>query len=380
MAGEVSNCTYHSSGHLYFSLKDEHSRTKCVMFKHQVSQLQVRLRNGMRVVVSGSISVYERDGQYQLYASHVEEAGMGDWFIAFQQLKDKLDKEGWLDPARKRPLPAFPLRIGIITSETGAALQDFLTVLSRRWPIARLYLFPAQVQGAAAPDSLTQAMIRAAGYPLDVILLGRGGGSIEELWAFNSESLAYAVIDCPIPVITGIGHETDFTIADFVADQRANTPTAAAELAVPDQRVYRKQMDQSMAAMIRIMRSRSAEENRALAGQLKRPPFRFPTRFIDEKKQALDQSVDKMVQSMWLGLFKKKETLDRTGKMLHQLSPHSILDRGYAMIRDEQGRVITSTRQVSPQDSLQVQLKDGHIDVHVADVKEAIPRGEKENI
>ncbi len=370
VAGEVSNCTYHGSGHIYFSLKDENSRIRCVMFRSQAQGLKIRLKEGMRVTAAGSITVYERDGQYQLIASHIEETGLGDWFLAFQQLKEKLDREGLLDPSRKKPLPLYPESIGLITSETGAALQDFLTVLHRRWPSAKLTLFASLVQGEMAPQSLTKAVNKAQDYDLDLILLGRGGGSIEELWAFNSESLAYAIANSKIPIISGVGHETDFTIADFVADQRANTPTAAAELAVPDAKQLVRQLDGLMAAMKNRVNQHLSQEKRALEAMTLRAPFRFPTRFLDEQRQALDTLQLQLVQLMEKDFKDRNTHLAHTGEKLHQLSPLSTLGRGYAFIQDETEAVITRINQVSQEQQVTVTLQDGRFNASVISIKE----------
>jgi exodeoxyribonuclease VII large subunit len=359
VAGEVSNCTYHGSGHVYFSLKDENSRIRCVMFRSQAQGLKIRLKEGMRVMAAGSVTVYERDGQYQLVVSHVEETGLGDWFLAFQQLKEKLEAEGLLDAARKKPLPRYPETIGLITSETGAALQDFLTVLQRRWPSAKLTLFPVVVQGELAPASLTRAVKKAQEYPLDLILLGRGGGSIEELWGFNSESLAYAIAESTIPIITGIGHETDFTIADFVADQRANTPTAAAELAVPDGAMLTRQLDGLLMTIRHRVETHLRQEKRSLNALSLRAPFRFPTRFVDERLQALDGIQTQLVSRIRQDFRERQSSLDHAGEKLHQLSPLSILGRGYAMVQDEADGIVTRTEQVTPGMHVKVRLQDG---------------------
>ena len=380
VAGEISNCTYHGSGHIYFSLKDENSRIRCVMFRNQAQHLTLRLKEGMQVMVAGSVTVYERDGQYQLVASRVEETGLGEWFLAFQQLKEQLEKEGLLDPSRKKPLPAFPETIGLITSESGAALQDFLTVLNRRWPGARLFLFPAAVQGTQAPASLTKAIQKAQEYPLDLILLGRGGGSIEELWAFNSESVVYAVAASTIPVITGIGHETDFTLADFVADHRANTPTAAAELAVPDV----AQMNKQLTSLIQILRHRIIRsfqsEQQALKAISQRAPFRFPARFLDERQQTLDQVQSHLVNRMTESFHRRWTQLTHAGEQLQHLSPLSILGRGYALVQDEERNVIAGISAVRKGSRVQVTLHNGLFQALVTDVEKGDAHGEEENL
>ncbi|MEN1759321.1 exodeoxyribonuclease VII large subunit [Anoxynatronum sibiricum] len=369
VGGEVSNCTYHSSGHVYFSLKDENSRIRCVMFRQQVQLQSFRMKDGMRVTVSGAVSLYERDGQYQIIATHVEETGLGDWFLAFQKLKEKLDKEGLMDASQKKTLPPFPENIGIITSQSGAALQDFLTVLKRRWPIAKLYLFPAQVQGEQAPSSLTAAVNIAATHPLDLILLGRGGGSVEELWAFNSESLAYAIARSPIPVVTGIGHETDFTIADFVADQRANTPTAAAELAVPDHILLERQLNQLVTRLKRSTNERIERHRHQLDNLYHSTPLRSPRSFLEERQQALDMVQHRMITHIKGTLREHQMVLQHKGEQLNQLSPLNVLGRGYAFVRDQSDNMIATIQQVKTAETVCVQLHDGHFQAQVTNVE-----------
>ncbi len=234
VCGEISNFTAHRSGHLYFSLKDENSLIKTVMFRSAASSLRFRPQSGMRVLVYGNVSVYTRDGQYQLYVSHMEPDGIGALALQYEQLKANLQAEGLFDQARKKPLPTFPSKIGVITSPTGAAVRDIMTVLRRRYPIASVLLYPASVQGAEAPPELIRAMQHMAHTDVDVIIIGRGGGAPEDLFAFNDEALVRTVASCPIPVISAVGHEVDFTLCDFAADMRAATPSAAAEIAVPD--------------------------------------------------------------------------------------------------------------------------------------------------
>ena len=379
VAGEVSNCTYHTSGHVYFSLKDENSRIRCVMFRQQAQLQSFRMKDGMRVTVAGSVSVYERDGQYQIIAAKIEETGLGDWFLAFQQLKEKLENQGLLEASRKKKLPLYPETIGIITSESGAALQDFLTVLKRRWPIARLYLFPAQVQGEQAPGSLTAAMKKAADYPLDLILLGRGGGSVEELWAFNSESLAYAIASSPVPVITGIGHETDFTIADFVADQRANTPTAAAEMAVPDHALLERQLFQ---LFLRLKRSTSDKVHlyhQQLIGLYRSTPLRSPHSFLEERHQALDMLHQQLLRRIKTLLREHRMVLQHKGEQLNQLSPFNVLGRGYALVKEQHNEIVTTIEQINTDDIVHIQLHDGLFHAQVTHVKRnssnTLPKG-----
>ncbi|RQD67225.1 MAG: exodeoxyribonuclease VII large subunit [Tindallia sp. MSAO_Bac2] len=361
VAGEVTGFKAHSSGHIYFTLKDENSRLRCVMFRQHAMHLDVNVKDGMKIKVNGGISVYERDGQYQLYAETIEETGLGEYYIAFQKLKEKLEKQGLFDKDRKKKLPDYPERIGLITSSTGAALQDILKVLKKRWPIARLYLFPVQVQGEAAASELESAVNLAQGFELDVVILGRGGGAVEELWAFNDEALAYAIAGSKVPIITGIGHETDFTIADFVADYRAHTPTAAAEIAVPDIEELRERLDQHLRNMKRYTEQLLTNKKSELKAVSQRMPFRFPERMLEADLRALEQYKKSMIRSMTESISKEKLKLTGQGEKLDHLSPLSVMKRGYGVVQDSEGKTITSIHQLQLDELFKVSMQDGKL-------------------
>ena len=370
-AGEISNFTDHyRSGHLYFSLKDEKSVIKAVMFSGAARRLRFKPKDGMRVIVRGRVSVYEPSGQYQFYVEEMQPDGLGALSLAFEQMKEKLYKEGLFADEHKKPIPRFPRRVGIITSPTGAAVQDMLNILSRRWPAAELVFCPVLVQGDGAPKQLTQAIqMMNEQDAADVILIGRGGGSAEDLAAFNDEGLARAIFASKIPVISAVGHETDFTICDFVADLRAPTPSAAAELAVPDRAEVRMQLD------MLVQRMRQAEEG-----------------ILNDRRQTLDTAVSAHVLrepnillsayrtqlSGWLQRLKaagqnrtasaKEELASLSGK-LDALSPLKVLSRGYAIVTDDNGHTVTNVETVAAGDAVCVKLQDGTLHAAVTKVQ-----------
>lgn len=370
VAGEITGFKAHSSGHLYFTLKDELSRLRCVMFRQHAMHVDINLKEGMKVNVKGGISVYERDGQYQLYAEHIEETGLGDYYVAFQKRKEKLEKQGLFLSSRKKPIPSYPERIGIVTSSTAAALQDILKVLNKRWPIAKLFLFPAQVQGEAAPSSLVNAINLAQGYELDVLLLGRGGGAVEELWAFNDEALAYAIAASTTPVITGIGHETDLTIADFVADYRAHTPTAAAEMAVPSIEEQIQKLEKCLLHMKRTTGQMMHYRKEALKSINQRMPFRFPQRMFEADERTLEQYKKNLLRSITEKMNQETLLLEGTGEKLHHLSPLSVMKRGYGVVENLDSRPITSIKELEINDSFSVRIQDGKLLACLMDIEE----------
>lgn len=367
--GEISNFVNHRSGHLYFSLKDPDGQIRAVMFRSRAQTLRFMPESGMKVIVHGSVTVYPRDGSYQLYVSSMQPDGIGALYLAYEQMKARLAEEGLFDEEHKKPIPDFPRRIGVVTSPTGAAVRDIINVTGRRYSNAEVFLYPALVQGEGAEESLVKALdyLDRSGL-CDVIIIGRGGGSIEDLWAFNSEKLARRIFDARVPIISAVGHETDFTICDFVADLRAPTPSAAAELAVPDKREL-------------MMRLDSYDERLALA--LVRKVDRSRER-LEHLKTMLDTfSIDnliKMRRDSLLRLYEKanllvKSRLDRSRERLSisagktdALSPLSILSRGYA-IAEIGGRVVKSTSDVNLDDSIQLILPDGEIGARVTDIK-----------
>ena len=365
--GEISNFTNHyKSGHLYFTLKDEDGLLKAVMFRSNACRLRFMPENGMRVIVHGRISCYVRDGVYQLYADDMQPDGVGALYIAYEQLKNKLAAEGLFDDDKKKPLPAFPDKIGLITSPTGAAVRDMIQVAGRRFPLAELLLFPALVQGDGAAVQLAEG-IRCFNCekPVDVIIIGRGGGSLEDLWAFNDEMLAREIAASKVPVISAVGHETDFTICDFVADRRAPTPSAAAEIAVPDAGALRDALPmyaQRMCTAVRggIDRRRTEvkrfENCRALL---------HPEAFLDDKRLSLMDCETALIRAAEQILEKKRQVLHKTAAVLDAVSPLKILARGYAAAYDKEGILIKSIGQVKPGDSFTLHVADGMISAAV---------------
>ena len=347
--GEISNFIHHRSGHMYFTLKDEDSQIKAVMFKNANMRLQFRPKDGQKVVVMGSVSVYSPGGQYQLYVGAMKPDGIGDLYQAYEELKKRLSEEGLFDPIHKRPLPAFPQKIGVITSANGAAVRDIINVAGRRCPMTQLLLYPAQVQGAGTDE----ALIAALDYfdnrgDIDVIIIGRGGGSIEDLWGFNSERLARKIFAMNTPVISAVGHETDFTICDFVADKRAPTPSAAAEIAVPDLNVLRQRLD-GMAE-----RACGGLEN-GIAERLRR---------LNDAKATYDvRGVERLLRL-------REEKLKGLAGKAHTLSPLGVLARGYAVVSKD-GKAVVDAAAVEVGDGVEIRLQKGKITAKVEEKHDA---------
>lgn len=366
--GEISGCKIYSSGHCYFTLKDADAQLSCVFFKHARSRSAAPdLRDGMAIVANGRISFYERDGKLQMYVEHVEPLGDGALFQRFEKLKARLSAEGLFDEERKRPLPSQPSLIGIVTSPQAAALRDMLRVLRTRYPLAEVLLAPTLVQGLEAPAAIAAAidLLNEHG-EADVIIVGRGGGSIEELWAFNEEVVARAIARSRIPVISGVGHETDFTIADFVADYRASTPTAAAAAAVPDIQDWHSDIldkEQQLTDFIEDYLGDLQEQLERARYELERAS---PRGLLDRRRQQLDDVTSLLQSRLQHILSLQNERLRGTALRLHALSPLLTIARGYAVVRrDSDGRIVTSTQQVRPGETLTIQVTDGHIPVHV---------------
>src|SRR6266581_4601134 len=366
--GEVSGCRTYSSGHCYFTLKDAESQLLCVFFKNaRLRSAAPTLRDGMAIAANGRVSFYERDGKLQLYVESVETIGDGALFLRFEQLKARLAAEGLFDEERKRPLPSQPATIGIVTSPQAAALRDMLRVLRTRYPLAEVILSPAQVQGADAPSSIAAALdlLNEHG-EADVIIVGRGGGSIEELWAFNEELVARAIARSRIPVISGVGHETDFTIADFVADYRASTPTAAAAAAVPNIEDWRGDIlekEQTLTDLVEEYLNDLSEQLERTQHDLQRAS---PQNMLDRRRQQLDDLTALLQTHLQHIVSLRGERLQGMALRLHSLSPLLTIARGYAIVRrDTDGTIITSTRQAQPGASLTIQVTDGHIPVKV---------------
>ncbi len=364
--GEISNFKRHSSGHLYLTLKDESARVPAVMFRFNAMRLRFAPQDGMRVIARGRVSVYDRDGKYQVYIEEMHPDGVGDLSVAYEQLKERLAAEGLFDRAHKRPLPRYPGRVGVITSPTGAAVHDIITVLARRFPAAELVLCPVQVQGDGAADSICAALeLFNQKQAADVIILGRGGGSIEDLWAFNEEPVARAVYRSEIPVISAVGHETDYTICDFVADVRAATPSAAAELAVPDARELAAQLAALHNRMLGRAAAVTAEKKAQLAALRAYPCFQSPMHFLEDEHQRLDGYAAALRAGMDRRLSDGRTALARQAAALDLLSPMKVLARGYSIAQDKRGKILTRVKQVTPGNPILLRMADGTLDCTV---------------
>ena len=364
--GEISNCKYHSSGHIYFSLKDDRSQLTCVMFRGDRGGLDFRMENGQEVVVGGSISVYERDGKYQLYAKKIVPIGDGHLQEQYEKLKKKLEAAGYFDEDRKLPIPKYVKKVGIVTAKTGAAVHDMIQIATRRNPYVQLYLYPAKVQGEGAAQSIVKGirMLDEAG--VDVIIVGRGGGSIEDLWAFNEESVARAIFECRTPVISAVGHETDFTIADFVADLRAPTPSAAAELAVDDFRSVLENFRMYGDRLQRAMNSKTALFSARLKSYETRFQYLSPESMLREKRQYASDMEERLRSFMEQKLTEKRHELAIWIQRFEGLSPLRKLNGGYAFVSDEGGHAVTEISQIKKGDRISIAVTDGVIEA-VAD-------------
>lgn len=364
--GEISNYKAYPSGHHYFSLKDGEGAIRCVMFKREAMSLRFRPENGMKVIAFGRVAVFPRDGQYQLYCTSLTPEGVGDLHLAFEQLKQKLYAEGLFDPSHKKPIPKFPKRIALITSSAGAAVRDMLRILGARWPMAEVFLLPVRVQGAEAPGEICAAIAWANRHQVaDLIITGRGGGSMEDLWAFNDENVARTIYHSVIPVISAVGHEPDVTIADFVADLRAATPSNAAELAVPDQNevaVWLRQMEGRLAqAMGRKLESARKDLDRAARCRALQDPMNY----VDDKRMVLDYQREKLAAGLNAALNRERQRFGQLASKLDALSPLKVLGRGYAIPRKADGGVVRSVADVAPGDPLKLRVADGEISCQV---------------
>lgn len=359
VSGEISNFTNHTrTGHLYFTLKDNETSIKAVMFSSMASRLNFVPKNGMKVIVSANVQVYERDGAYQLYVSDMQPDGIGALYLAYEQLKEKLLYEGLFDEAHKKPLPEFPNKIGIITSLEAAALQDMLNIISRRYPLAQITVFPALVQGTNAPESLCKAIEKADASELDLLICGRGGGSFEDLMAFNNEQLARTIYKCNTPIISAVGHETDTTIADFAADLRAPTPSAAAELAVPDITVIYNKLDVLTKMLAQTFIMQLDTKYRRLEALEKRIEDAVPFARINSYKEKLSD-IEKSLDSAYKNkLLNCSKILAEKSVQLDALSPLKTLARGYSLVYKEE-QLVKSTEAVSAGDKVDIQLSDG---------------------
>ncbi|WHX99243.1 exodeoxyribonuclease VII large subunit [Neobacillus sp. DY30] len=420
--GEISNFKQHSSGHMYFTLKDEKARILAVMFSSQSRVMKFLPENGMKVVVKGDVSVYEPSGQYQIYIKEMQPDGIGELFLAYEQLRKRLEAEGLFSIDQKKSIPSYPKTVGVITSPTGAAIRDIITTIKRRYPIANIHVLPALVQGENAAPSIARAIEKANNMnEIDVLIVGRGGGSIEELWAFNEEIVARAINKSGIPIISAVGHETDFTIADFVADMRAPTPTAAAELAVPHIDELMERLLQRKTRMLQSMNSRYRYEKQRFERAQKSYAFRYPQRLYEQKLEQVDKLTESLVRgaarltelkkskhetihnrlvrnhpkvalresevrferskkdiqrAMRQILLKKQTDFERILATLQALSPLKIMERGFSLVYSEDNVLIKSVKQVKENEPLQIQLTDGSLLCNVQNIKESENRDE----
>ena len=366
--GELSNYKIYPSGHHYFTLKDAQGALRSVMFKGSAMKLRFRPENGMKVIAAGRISVFPRDGAYQLYCTSLSPDGVGDLYVAFEQLKEKLHQEGLFDPEHKKPLPRFPRRIAIITSSAGAAVHDMIRILRRRYPIAKVLLLPVRVQGVEAPPEIVGAIRYANRWQLaDVIITGRGGGSIEDLWAFNDERVARAIYASQIPVISAVGHEPDVTISDFVADRRASTPSNAAEIAVPDMAELLSLLQGSDARLIQAQLKLLEREEVRLENLAGKRVLTDSSAFLQDRKMYLDFVQQKLAGAARMTLDGDERRFARLAAKLDAMSPLKVLGRGYAMAQLEDGTVLRSAQQAEIGDRVQVRLGEGSLSCTVND-------------
>jgi exodeoxyribonuclease VII large subunit len=360
--GEVSGVTRHSSGHIYFTLKDASAQIACVMWKSIAPMYGSLVVYGAQIVAHGKVSVYEARGQYQLYVDRVQPKGLGDLHAQFELLKAKLEAEGLFAPERKRPLPEFPQRIGVVTSPTGAVVRDICNVLSRRWPLVEVILAPAQVQGEDAPPQIVAALDSLYRRDdLDLIIVARGGGSLEDLWAFNDERVARKIADSPAPIVSGVGHETDFTIADFVADLRAPTPSAAAELTTPDRVALRTQIIAFQSDLVSAMTDDLRDRRAALQSQMRALAHLSPQVRLANLRQRTDDLISQAALAVSHRLQLRRERLTGLAARLEALNPLAVLQRGYAVVRRD-GQLVRRVAQVTRGDRLSVRVSDGEFD------------------
>ncbi len=369
--GEVSNCKYHSSGHIYFTLKDSGSQLASVMFRGDRGGLDFRMENGQEVIVGGSVSVYERDGKYQLYAKKIVLAGDGILAERYEKLKKKLQALGYFDEERKLPIPRYVKKLGIVTAKTGAAIQDMIHISTRRNPYVQLILYPARVQGEGAAESIAEGIRVLDEMGVDVIIIGRGGGSMEDLWAFNEEIVASAVFACRTPLISAVGHETDFTIADFVADLRAPTPSAAAELAVCDIRQVLSELYEYKDRLARAMLQKTESMRDQISFAAERMKFYNPRQQILQKRQYFLDVEEKLELYMDRQLQEKKHRFALLAGRLDSVSPLKRLKSGYAYVADEKGDMLDSVKNIRPGDVLQISMADGQVTARAESVERA---------
>ena len=369
--GEISNLKYHTSGHIYFTLKDASAAIACVMFAGARGGLAFRMSNGQQVIVDGAVNVYERDGKYQLYATKIRQDGAGELYEKFLELKEELEEMGMFAPEYKQPIPKFVRRLGVVTAPTGAAIRDIINIATRRNPGIRIILYPAKVQGDGAAESVAAGLAALDALGVDVIIVGRGGGSIEDLWAFNEETVARAIFSCHTRVISAVGHETDTTIADFVADLRAPTPSAAAELAVADVTAWLQALDEDALQLQRIMQRMIKDARSRLRECELRMRYAKPQQRLMQQKQRLDEYEERLRRVMQSLLEQTRHQLALIEERLRRLSPYEKLESGYGCILTEDGRRIRSVSQVAPGEVVQIYLADGRMTARIQEVKES---------
>ena len=364
--GELSNYKIYPSGHHYFTLKDAEGALRAVMFRGSAGRLRFRPENGMKVLATGRITVYPRDGAYQLYCNSLVPDGVGDLYVAFEQLKAKLQAEGLFDPTHKKPLPPYPHRIAIITSSAGAAIHDMLRILNRRYPLSKVMLLPVRVQGAEAPAEIAGAIRYANRWHLaDVIITGRGGGSMEDLWAFNDERVARMIYASEIPVVSAVGHEPDVTISDFVADRRAATPSNAAEIVAPDQQELRQRLDAAQLRMLQALQKQLQVDRRQVQLLSQARVLQDPMNYVLERRTRLVQLQKQLASAMQQRLAADRERFAKRAAALDAMSPLKVLGRGYALVKNGQ-KLVKSTNDAKPGDRLTLQLSDGTLPAIVA--------------
>ncbi len=371
--GEVSNYKVYPSGHHYFTLKDEGAALRCVMFKGNAMRLRFRPENGMKLIAMGRVTVYPRDGGYQLYCTALAMDGVGDLYAAFEQLKTKLAAQGLFEQSHKKPIPQFPGVIGIVTSSAGAAVHDMLRILNKRYPLTKVRLLPVRVQGAEAPGEIAAAIRYANHYHLaDLLIVGRGGGSVEDLWAFNEEVVAHAIYDSEIPIISAVGHEPDVTISDFVADLRAATPSNGAELAVPDQDALRQVLDSMSAAMTTALTRQIKSARKQFDILSASPALKSPAGYLEQRRKTLELLKNRLIAAQNQSISGKKHSFIALTSKLDAMSPLKVLTRGYAMVQGQDGQLIRSVSQTQTGESICISLSDGMVTASVTDVKENV--------
>lgn len=368
--GEVSNCKYHSSGHIYFTLKDAKGAIACVMFAGNRSGLKFHMQEGQQVVAAGTVDVYERDGKYQLYARQIFPDGAGLLYERFEQLKRDLQERGLFAPEYKQPIPRYIQRLGVVTAPTGAAVRDIINITTRRNPYVQIILYPAIVQGEQAPESIVKGIRALETLGVDVMIVGRGGGSIEDLWAFNEEAVAQAIFDCSVPVISAVGHETDTTIADYVADLRAPTPSAGAELAVYDYSLLQARLDEMSAGLTRRMKQKLENNRMQLRRYQVQLQYLSPVSQIREKRNYLAQMEEKLSGRMQKRIEDSRHQFSLYVEKLKGLSPLEKLNQGFSHVADQEGNTVTDVNRIQEGELLTIHVKNGRITAEVKDKEE----------